>query len=198
MKSLYDRFASSEDGSHLLAATRLRRETLRILHRALEASGLTQSQLADRLHIRKSAVSQVFRGDGNLRVNTLAHYLSAMGYELDIRMVDAGEPRKAVLEGREMTPAFKQDWVESEPTASTSETFHAEVFSGNIYAHMTTGPIQVHFTPSHLTTMMVEMRMDSIGVSGESLYDFRGTTEVTQPAISPSQEFHPIRSEATS
>ncbi|MFD0457492.1 helix-turn-helix domain-containing protein [Streptomyces violaceoruber] len=94
MKNLYERFASSEDGAQLLAATRLRRETLRILHKALEASGLTQSQLAERLRIRKSAVNQVFRGDGNLRVNTLAQYLSAMGFELDIRAVEAGSPAK--------------------------------------------------------------------------------------------------------
>ncbi|WP_079041181.1 XRE family transcriptional regulator [Streptomyces sp. Root264] len=198
MKSLYDRFASSEDGSQLLAAARLRREVLRILHRALEASGLTQSQLAERLHIRKSAVNQVFRGDGNLRVNTLAHYLSAMGFELDVRVVEAGEPRKAVLEGREMTPALKQDWVESGPNSFTSEITYGDD-SSHGYVHMATAPLQLRFSSNHLTTIMVEMRMDPAHSTGESLFDFRGqTAEVSLPDISPDHEFHPIRSGATS
>lgn len=198
MKSLYDRFASSEDGGQLLAAARLRREVLRILHRALEASGLTQSQLAERLQIRKSAVSQVFRGDGNLRVTTLAVYLNTMGYELDIRAVEAGEPRKAVLEGREMVPALKQDWVESEPDEATRAIVSSANLQHDAFVHVATAALQLHFTSSLLTTMLVEMRMDPTGHAGGSLYDFRGTAETTLPSISATQEFHPIRSEATS
>ncbi|MFF4311694.1 helix-turn-helix domain-containing protein [Streptomyces sp. NPDC001507] len=198
MKSLYDRFASSEDGAQLLAATRLRREVLRILHRALTASGLTQSQLAERLHVRKSAVSQVFRGDGNLRVNTLAQYLGAMGYELDVRVVEAGEPRNAILEGREMIPAIKQDWVEPESAELTSEVQH-EATSQEAYFHLATTALKLHFVPDHLTTTLVEMRMNHAHSSGGSLWDFRGATEeVALPSISMDQEFHPIRSEATS
>ncbi|MFI9827904.1 helix-turn-helix domain-containing protein [Streptomyces sp. NPDC051913] len=198
MKSLYDRFAGSEDGAQLLAAARLRREVLRILHRALEASGLTQSQLADRLRVRKSAVSQVFRGDGNLRVNTLAHYLNAMGYELDIRVVGAGEPRKAVLEGREMVPAFEQDWIEIKSGDPVSEATSEEYAAGHAFFHVATEPVQMHFISHHLTSLMVEMRMDPEH-PGEALYDFQGyAAEVALPSISPAQEFHPIRSEATS
>ncbi|WP_230195095.1 helix-turn-helix domain-containing protein [Streptomyces coriariae] len=198
MKSLYDRFASSDDGAQLLAAARLRREVLRILHRALEASGLTQSQLAERLHVRKSAVSQVFRGDGNLRVTTMANYLSAMGYELDIRLVEAGEPRKAVLEGREMVPALKQDWVESRPSNPSSEVAYSDD-ADHRYVPITSEPLEARFMSNHLTTMMVEMRMAPAQPSGGALYAFRGyTAEVTMPDISPDQEFHPIRSGATS
>ncbi|MEU0115519.1 helix-turn-helix transcriptional regulator [Streptomyces bobili] len=198
MKSLYDRFASSDDGAQLLAATRLRREALRILHRALEASGLTQSQLAERLHVRKSAVSQVFRGDGNLRVTTMANYLSAMGYELDIRLVKAGEPRKAVLEGREMVAALKQDWVESRPSDPSGETAYSDDASRR-YVPITSAPLQARFMSNHLTTMMVEMQMAPTHSSGGALYAFHGSTaEVTMPDISSAHEFHPIRSEATS
>ncbi|MFI6245172.1 helix-turn-helix domain-containing protein [Streptomyces sp. NPDC051016] len=198
MKSLYDRFASSEDGAQLLAATRLRREVLRILHRALKASGLTQSQLAERLHVRKSAVSQVFRGDGNLRVNTLAQYLGAMGYELDVRVVEAGEPRNAILEGREMIQALKQDWVESESAELTCEVSD-DATQQDVYFHLATTALKMYFVPDHLTTTLVEMRMNQAHSSGGSLWDFRGATEeVTLPSISMDQEFHPIRSEATS
>nr|WP_237557934.1 helix-turn-helix transcriptional regulator [Streptomyces sp. SID5470] len=176
----------------------MRREALRILHRALEASGLTQSQLAERLHLRKSAVSQVFRGDGNLRVTTMANYLSAMGYELDIRLVKAGEPRKAVLERREMVPALKQDWVESSLSNPSSEIIYSDDASHR-YVSVTSEPLQARFMSNHLTTMMVEMRMAPTDSSGGAPYEFRGyTAEVSLPDISPDQEFHPIRSEATS
>ncbi|MEU6336313.1 helix-turn-helix transcriptional regulator [Streptomyces cellulosae] len=198
MKSLYERFASSEDGGQLLATTRLRREVLRILHRALEASGLTQSQLAERLHVRKSAVSQVFRGDGNLRINTLAQYLAAMGYELDLRVVEAGEPRNAILEGREMVPALKQDWVEPESAQRTSE-MSQETTRQDEYFHLATTALKMYFVPDHLTTTLVEMRMAHGHSTGGALWDFRGATEeVTLPSIAMDQEFHPIRSEATS
>ncbi|QIY95648.1 helix-turn-helix domain-containing protein [Streptomyces sp. S1D4-11] len=106
MSTLYERVASTDDGIKRLAVGRLKREVLRALHLGLKASGLTQSELASRLKIRKSAVNQVLRGDGNLRVQTVAEYLHALGYELDVRLVAVGEPRRAVLEGRDVVPAF--------------------------------------------------------------------------------------------
>jgi len=75
------------------------------LHQAFKASGVrTRSEVADRLKVRKSAVSQVFRGDGNLRINTLAEYLFALGFELDVTLVRAGELRRAELEERVAVP----------------------------------------------------------------------------------------------
>ncbi|MGW6411052.1 helix-turn-helix domain-containing protein [Streptomyces vinaceus] len=100
MSSLYDRLASSVAGARQLASARLRHEVLRKLAQALDASGMTQAALADALSIRKSAVNQTLRGDGNLRVKTLADYLHALGYELDVRLVPAGEPRRAAQEHR--------------------------------------------------------------------------------------------------
>jgi transcriptional regulator with XRE-family HTH domain len=103
--SLYDRVESKPGGKAALAAARLRREVLVALHEAFAASNVhTQSEVAERLHVRKSAVSQVFRGDGNLRINTLADYLFALGFELDVKLVPAGEPRRVELEGRVAVP----------------------------------------------------------------------------------------------
>lgn len=107
--NLYERFAATVRGAHALAAARLRHEVLSVLHQALHLSGLTQSDVAEKLGIRRSAVNQVFRGDGNLRVNTIADYLHAMGFELDVRLTPAGEPRQAALEQREVRPAVP-DW----------------------------------------------------------------------------------------
>jgi len=106
VSTLYDRVASKPGGEAALAAARLRREVLVALDQAFAASGLeTQTEIARRLNVRKSAVSQVLRGEGNLRITTLAEYLFALGFELDINLVRAGEPRRAELMGRSAVPA---------------------------------------------------------------------------------------------
>jgi len=106
MSTLYDRVAAKVGGGAALAAARLRREVLVALLEAFEASGLqSQSELARRLHVRRSAVNQVLRGDGNVRINTLAEYLYALGFESNLTIVPAGEPRQAAIEGRPARPA---------------------------------------------------------------------------------------------
>jgi transcriptional regulator with XRE-family HTH domain len=118
MSSLYDRVASKPGGEAALATARLRREVLVALHQAFAASGLTtKTEVARRLDIRRSAVSQVFRGDGNLRINTLAEYLFTLGFELDVKLVPAGEPRRAELEGR------------NDPALSARNTTYSVVFA---------------------------------------------------------------------
>jgi len=106
MSTLYERIAGTPGGEQRLAAARLRREALRAIHVALEASGLSRSELAARLGVREAAVDRVLRGDGNLRVETIAEYLHALGFELDLRLVRAGEPRRAAIESRDAEPAF--------------------------------------------------------------------------------------------
>lgn len=101
---LYERIANRPGGGRGLASARLRRRVLVLLHQALEGSGLSQSLLGEKLGIRRSAVNQVFRGDGNVRIDTLADYLYEMGYELDLQVVGAGEHRRAHEEGREVRP----------------------------------------------------------------------------------------------
>jgi hypothetical protein len=97
-----------------------------------------------------------------------------------------------------MVPALKQDWIDVEPNVPPIQLAYTDSFDYAFSSHTTTGPIQVHFTSSHLFTLMVEMRMDSGHAFGEAVYGFEGSTEHTQTAISPNQEFHPIRSEAAS
>jgi transcriptional regulator with XRE-family HTH domain len=105
--SLYDRIAARPGGTRGLAAARLKREVLASLHQAFALSGMgSQSELARRLNVRRSAVNQVFNGDGNLRITTIAEYLHEMGYELNVTLVRAGEPRSAAVEGRDAQPAL--------------------------------------------------------------------------------------------
>jgi transcriptional regulator with XRE-family HTH domain len=101
--SLYNRLSRKREGARALSTARLQYDVLRLLHTALSRAGITQVELAKRLGIRKSAVNQVFRGDGNVRVSTLAEYLHAMGAELELRLVPAGKPREDAV--REMHEA---------------------------------------------------------------------------------------------
>ncbi|MFJ3381942.1 helix-turn-helix domain-containing protein [Curtobacterium sp. NPDC090217] len=84
----------------LLSAARLKSRILAILEAALERSELTQVQLADRLGVRKAAVNNVLRGNGNVTVSTLAEYLYALGYEADVTVVMEGEIIASMRERR--------------------------------------------------------------------------------------------------
>lgn len=106
MSTLYDRMAGTVDGGRYLAAARLRYDVLGLLHKALTASGVNQTDLAKRLGVRKSAVNGVLRGDGNLRLNTMAEYLHELGFEADVHLVPAGEHRRATREDRAVRHAF--------------------------------------------------------------------------------------------
>jgi len=99
--SLYERVSRLPDGGRALAVARLQRTVLQALDKALTLSRInSQSDLARRLRIRKSAVNQVLRGDGNVKIRTLAEYLYELGFEADLNLVEAGEHRLAVVEGR--------------------------------------------------------------------------------------------------
>lgn len=113
--SIYDRLAKIPKGARALSVSRLRYEVLKVLHSSLQRSGLTQADLAGRLGIRKSAVNNVLRGDGNVRVSTLAEYLHEAGFELEIKVVPLGRPREDAV--REMHVA----WVTRTPVKEGSE-----------------------------------------------------------------------------
>ncbi len=98
--TLYEALASTRDGRRGLAAARLRYRVKGLLHRALASSGMSQSDVAKALGLGKSAVSQVFSCSGNLRVNTVAEYLDAMGFEVNLELVPAGTARKKAVQLR--------------------------------------------------------------------------------------------------
>ncbi|MGN9778586.1 helix-turn-helix domain-containing protein [Micromonospora sp. H33] len=117
--SLYGRLSKKPEGARALSGARLRYEVLRVLHSALEKSGMSQSELAGKLGVRKSAVSQVLRGDGNVRISTLADYLHAMNCELELRLVPVGKPREDAV--REMRQAWiKNKFVREVPQGSAA------------------------------------------------------------------------------
>lgn len=138
--NLYERIAGEPGGLRALASARLRRRVLVLLHRALERAGMNQSELAKKLGYRRSAVNQVFRGDGNVRIETLAEYLYELGFELDAQLVPAGEPRRAAERERRvcmLSPQHHVDLVRlATPGLAMAEVVlratQVEPFTGNV------------------------------------------------------------------
>lgn len=113
----YESFAETEDGRRRLARARLRHRVLELLHESLERSKMTKADISRSLGIRKSAVGQVFGGDGNLRVNTIADYLDAMGAEVEIRVVPAGTSRVKCAGSAPSLSALFSEATRMEPIA---------------------------------------------------------------------------------
>lgn len=84
-KSMVDVLKGTKEGAMDFAAAALAVESIVFLNNALRASGITQAELAHRLSVTPGRVSQVLNGDGNLRVSTLAKFLSALEYEVHLR-----------------------------------------------------------------------------------------------------------------
>ncbi len=59
-----------------------------LLYRARERRGLSQSAAAERAGVEQEAVSRLERPHANIRLETLQRYLSALGYSLEINLVD--------------------------------------------------------------------------------------------------------------
>lgn len=120
--SLYDAIAKAPGGRRHLAKARLRYRILSLLHEALSQSGLSQTELAEAADVSKSAVSQAFAGNGNLRIDTVAAYLDALGFELGLRLEVAGTARAEAM-----------DWV-------TGPVLQAELTSASTHrSALTTG-----------------------------------------------------------
>jgi transcriptional regulator with XRE-family HTH domain len=90
-------------GRGLLASARLRRQALMLLEECLEESGLSQADLARVLGRSRSAVNQVLGGDGNVRLETLAEYLDAMGCEVELAVRARSAASRGGLQTRSTT-----------------------------------------------------------------------------------------------
>lgn len=57
-----------------------------ILRQAREAAGLTQDQVAKKLHTQKSAISRIENHADDVRLSTIRRYAEAVGANLQIRL----------------------------------------------------------------------------------------------------------------
>lgn len=77
----------SAEGAREMAAARLNLRAVTLINSALTTCGISQKELADRVGVGESRVSQILHSDGNIKISTLARYLRAMGYSATIEAV---------------------------------------------------------------------------------------------------------------
>lgn len=99
MASLYDTLAARPGGLRDLAAARLRHRVLVVLYDAMQSAGMTERELAEKAGMRRRALRRILNGNGDIKPTVLAELLHATGYEAEIHLVPAGEPRRRELEG---------------------------------------------------------------------------------------------------
>jgi HTH-type transcriptional regulator / antitoxin HipB len=58
-----------------------------LLKEARKEAGLTQVDLANKLHTHKSAISRIENHSEDVKLSTLEHFASALGKKLEIRLV---------------------------------------------------------------------------------------------------------------
>jgi len=83
------------------SAARLAVDAVATMNRAREMAGVSQRELAERLGVGESRVSQILNGDGNVRMATLGRVLGALGYKVRIQVEPVGSdapspPAKAI------------------------------------------------------------------------------------------------------
>ncbi|MGO4433282.1 helix-turn-helix domain-containing protein [Paenarthrobacter sp. RAF9] len=84
-RSLVDQRRSTTEGRLGMAAAKLALETARLLSLAFSArKDLDQRRIAEMIGVSEGRVSQVLNGDGNVHIATLAKYMNALGYELEL------------------------------------------------------------------------------------------------------------------
>lgn len=96
--SLYERIASTPEGERGLAMARLRRLVFHLIHVAGE--NINDDGMRHRSGLSRRRARAMWHNGGDVTINELAAWLWAGGYEAEIRIVPAGQPRTEVLARR--------------------------------------------------------------------------------------------------
>ena len=59
-----------------------------ILYQIRQERGLTQCQLAERSGLKQQAISRLEKAASNMQLGTLQRYLGALGYSIEISVID--------------------------------------------------------------------------------------------------------------
>ncbi len=59
-----------------------------LLHRIRAHRGLSQSAAAERAGLHQQAVSRLERPHGNVRLDRLSNYITALGYTVELKVID--------------------------------------------------------------------------------------------------------------
>ena len=84
--TLIKAFEALPDGKRLLASARLRRNVAVELSKAELKSGKTKAEMARELGVTRSAVTQVFASNGNLKLDTISDYFFVLGAKLNFNI----------------------------------------------------------------------------------------------------------------
>ncbi len=79
-------FSDEERQEYAAAETAL--DLASILYHIRQARGLTQRQAAERAALQQQAVSRLERAASNVQLETLQRYLGALGYHIEISVID--------------------------------------------------------------------------------------------------------------
>ena len=79
-------FSDEERQEYAAAETAL--DLASILYRIQQERGLTQRQAAERAALQQQAVSRLEKAASNVQLGTLQRYLGALGYRLEISVID--------------------------------------------------------------------------------------------------------------
>jgi hypothetical protein len=79
-------FSDEERQEYAAAETAL--DLASILYRIRQQRGLTQREAAERAVLQQQAVSRLEKAASNVQLGTLQRYLDALGYHLEISVID--------------------------------------------------------------------------------------------------------------
>src|SRR5438874_762279 len=79
-------FSEEERQEYAAAETAL--DLASILYRIRQERGLTQREAAERAALQQQAISRLERAASNVQLGTLQRYLGALGYHIEISVID--------------------------------------------------------------------------------------------------------------
>jgi DNA-binding phage protein len=79
-------FSEEERQEYVAAATAL--DLAGLLYQLRQKKGLTQRSVAERTGLKQQAISRLEKAASNTQLGTLQRYLGALGYRLEISVID--------------------------------------------------------------------------------------------------------------
>lgn len=133
-----------EDDDIEMGAARLTNDAIGLIHQALSTSEMSRKQLADKLNVGESRISQVLSGEGNIRISTLGRYLAALGFRADVSLSPINEPKRRSRRDASVEQAKASFSVWSHQVTTVDGCHQAYVFAADVdkpgdALHHTTG-----------------------------------------------------------
>ena len=79
-------FSDEERQQYVAAETAL--DLAYMLYRIRQEQGLTQREAAERANLKQQAISRLEKAASNIQLGTLQRYLGALGYSIEISVID--------------------------------------------------------------------------------------------------------------